>query len=414
MLIDTSIFRGVRLNKFVIRAGKQNRNILYNTATGAIVVINGEEDLNNSLDQLKRMFFYVPEDFDEISWVNDLRKTKIAKEKNNIITGYTIFSTSDCNARCFYCFEKGAQRNDMSPNTALDVANFITKKCNGNKVVLRWFGGEPLLNTKAMDIICETLKNNSIEFTSSMISNGSLFNNSNVTKAKNLWNLKGVQITLDGTKNVYQKAKSYVNSDGKEFDKVIENIEQLIETEIRVSVRLNQDLYNTDDLKELVLFLEQKFADRKYFSVYNSLIYTQNPDESFENDRLEAFKKVQREIIDRNLFRDNYLNKRLKIKHCMADDATSVVILPNGDLGRCEHYVYEHLIGSIYSNEINKEEINKWKDTYQIKQKCYDCPLYPQCLRIKMCPEEPKDCSFIQCENKIELMKEILIKQFGS
>ncbi|MCQ2234492.1 MAG: 4Fe-4S cluster-binding domain-containing protein [Paludibacteraceae bacterium] len=225
MLIDTSIFRGVRLNKFVIRAGKQNRNILYNTATGAIVVINGEEDLNNSLDQLKRMFFYVPEDFDEISWVNDLRKTKIAKEKNNIITGYTIFSTSDCNARCFYCFEKGAQRNDMSPKTALDVANFITKKCNGNKVVLRWFGGEPLLNTKAMDIICETLKNNSIEFTSTMISNGSLFNNSNVTKAKNLWNLKGVQITLDGTKNVYQKAKSYVNSDGKEYDKVIENIE---------------------------------------------------------------------------------------------------------------------------------------------------------------------------------------------
>jgi len=47
-----------------------------------------------------------------------------------------------------------------------------------------------------------------------------------------------------------------------------------------------------------------------------------------------------------------------------------------------------------------------------IKDKCHTCPLYPQCVRIKMCPEEHENCSMEQCENKIKLIKRALIKEY--
>ena len=96
----------------------------------------------------------------------------------------------------------------------------------------------------------------------------------------------------------------------------------------------------------------------------------------------------------------------------MADKDSSVVIMPNGDLGKCEHYIDQHLIGSIYDSEYNIEEISKWKETYQPTQKCFECPLYPQYVRIKMCPEEQENCSYIQCENKIELIKKSLLRKY--
>lgn len=42
-----------------------------------------------------------------------------------------------------------------------------------------------------------------------MTSNGYIFNDELVEKAKNEWKLKNIQITLDGTRDVYNKAKNY-------------------------------------------------------------------------------------------------------------------------------------------------------------------------------------------------------------
>jgi sulfatase maturation enzyme AslB (radical SAM superfamily) len=40
-----------------------------------------------------------------------------------------------------------------------------------------------------------------------MISNGILFNEKNIVKARELWHLKNVQITLDGTESSYEQIK---------------------------------------------------------------------------------------------------------------------------------------------------------------------------------------------------------------
>lgn len=98
----------------------------------------------------------------------------------------------------------------------------------------------------------------------------------------------------------------------------------------------------------------------------------------------------------------------------MADNDTSVLITPKGDIGKCGHFTSQHLIGSIYDTKFDYSEILRWKEQYQPINKCFECPLYPQCIRIKMCPVEREKCSWDQCENKIELIKKALVKKYES
>lgn len=105
-----------------------------------------------------------------------------------------------------------------------------------------------MLNTVVMDLICQKLNDFGISYFSHIITNGLLFTRNIVNKAINVWKLKRVQITLDGTEQVYLRAKAYVNSQGSEFQIVLDNIEALLNSKIAVNIRLNQDAYNTEDL----------------------------------------------------------------------------------------------------------------------------------------------------------------------
>ena len=47
----------------------------------------------------------------------------------------------------------------------------------------------------------------------------------------------------------------------------------------------------------------------------------------------------------------------------MADRDTSVMILPDGKLGKCEHFLDSHYIGSIYSDGWDFNIVNWFKQT---------------------------------------------------
>lgn len=55
-----------------------------------------------------------------------------------------------------------------------------------------------------------------------MVSNGYLFNPTLICEAVDVWKLRKIQITLDGTESVYEKIKQF--GDKQSFQKVIENI----------------------------------------------------------------------------------------------------------------------------------------------------------------------------------------------
>ena len=198
------------------------------------------------------------------------------ENKNNTVK-ITISPTLACNFNCPYCFEDHSDKNTMTLEMQDKVINFIKNiLIFSNKKHLRifWFGGEPLYNQKAINSICNILNENNIDFTSKMATNGFLFSNCNIDKACNVWHLKHVQITIDGTETEYNRIKNYKCSNSiNPFKKVLKNIDLLTSKGIQVVIRLNIELKNVVDQINLVNdVLIKRFANNKNVSIYSHLL----------------------------------------------------------------------------------------------------------------------------------------------
>ena len=171
----------------------QGEYLVYNTLYGGFARLDTDEYNkikslsfglleSETVDLLKINGFIIDSCINETE-VYDKARHKIIKLQKVENTGYVIAVTTDCNARCPYCYEKGTDIIYMDRQCADKVINFIDRNYNGNIINITWFGGEPLLNIEIINYICEKLVENNIKFISSIITNGYLFNDKLVTMA---------------------------------------------------------------------------------------------------------------------------------------------------------------------------------------------------------------------------------------
>ena len=407
-----------RLCTYTVILKYKEKILLFNTLTRELIALEKAEYKNIETDInlykiLIEKYFYVEENFDEKKISDQISNfAKVLSNKNNL-THFIVYPTMDCNARCFYCFEHGSKKYHMTDKIAEDVADYIINKSNGKEITIQWFGGEPLYNIKAIDIIVDKLVTNNIEFRSKMVSNGYLLTKDIVKRAKEKWNLNFVQITLDGTRNVYNRIKNYIyepNSDA--FDKVIDNIKTVLQNGIRVYIRINIGKNNCDDLFELVKYLCYEFKGfEKLLSIYGSLLF----------DNWGAVKTVKsfeerRELTDKLLQLENYAINRgfglkgtpktnVALNMCGADSDNNLTILPNGNIGKCEHYSEQNLLGNIYEDIIDESVVDMWKEHREEVELCEKCSLYPQCIRLKHCPDMGlHDCDIIDQKRQLSIL----------
>lgn len=383
-----------RLLHYCVQTPVEEGMLLLNTLTREMVLLSEEESKNPmQLQELSDRWFFVPEETKEKEYA-DLVKWVLAtrQKKTNAITSYTIFPTTDCNARCFYCFELGRSRIPMSQETAEKVAQYIASHCGDKPVKLMWFGGEPLYNRPAIDTICNGLRQLGVEFKSTMVSNGYLFDEEIVRAAVDDWNLKNVQITLDGTEAVYNKAKAYIYRDGSPYQIVLNNIGRLLDAKVRVIVRCNMDLYNADDLLNLVEELAQRFVNKNGLYVYAHHIFDgkipmaqMHTSEEWEK-RDQAMRLLEEKIEQHGLMAHGGISKNIKMNHCMADSGRSVTILPDGNVGLCEHFSESEFIGHIDREGFDQSAVADWKATTPQIPECEHCFYYLDCVILKKCP----------------------------
>lgn len=404
-----------RIMNYVFNTEVLDGFLMFNGLTGELILLDVDEYAklqNKEFDDhcfkdLFEKWFIVPEDFDEYklcNQLNDFLSTLYFTNNcnNNAITNYTVMTTTDCNARCFYCFERGRKRINMSGKVASDVADYIVKSSCGQPVTFRWFGGEPLYNYEAIDVICKVLTDNNINYSSSMISNGYLFDDTLIEKAKTLWNLNSVQITLDGTEKVYNRCKAFIYKDTNAFQIVMNNIYKLLENGINVKIRMNMDIHNSDDLFALVDQLFEKFAKYSKLTVYAHLLFD-NTDEKRKNRDIEEryelmtiHRKLSEYIKSKGFGVRHTLDKYFRKNQCMADCDKSVVIAPDGSLGKCEHFTDNNFFGNIYDNKIDKSVIKAFKERRMVEAMCHKCKIYPACIRLIKCPDIPEKCNEAQ------------------
>ena len=240
----------------------------------------------------------------------------------------------------------------------------------------------------------------------------------NIDKACLVWHLKHVQITIDGTETEYNKIKNYrCSKTVNPFKRVLENIDLLTSKGIQVIIRLNIDINNVADQTNLVNnVLINRFANNNNVSIYShllmeSLLYRTD----LEHKQLFERKEVLDNIIYKYGFScHNHTSTKLKLFRCIADNKKSVTILPEGNIGLCEHYSEDHFISNLNNQQyLDSNEISLLRERMSTLNICKDCSFYPQCIRLKCCPDSGVCFSELKEHNIRNLHKE-LIAEFNS
>ena len=398
--------------------------LLHNFLTKELLLLEGEEaaawpaPAGELRQELIRRWYLVPQRFDDRRLALELRETILAmRTVPDWLDKFTVFTTTGCNARCFYCFEGGWEAKAMDPATADKAADFMLARSQGHPFEIDWFGGEPLFNLAVIDRICDRLLASGADFHSYMTTNAFLFDPDVIRRAKERWHLELCNITVDGTEAVYNRVKNFIYPDSNAYRRVMENIRGLGEAGIKVMIRMNLDLYNLEEVYRLTDELIERFRGQENITAYPSLLI-EDPDDpaawrSDEDRRtlcaalLDLLKRLDRG----GLRKPSRLSRGLHCHMCMADSGTAVTILPDGRLGLCESYLDSELIGSLDSPDFDRAVLDSFRVLRPEIPACADCPIYPSCLRLQKCPNQI--CHESLRDYKIEKVKRSMLREWN-
>ncbi len=417
-----------RLTTHCLRVEQPEWVLLYHTLTGELLRLSYEEaeeldglsgSVSPALEALVSKRFLVPRGTDDMALADQVRQIAWQLNRNDgALTDYMIFTTTACNARCFYCFEAGIKKITMTEDTARAAGAYIADHCGGKPVDLLWFGGEPLVNTRAIDVITDVLVQRGTVFHASITTNGYLFDETMVRRAKDRWKLELAQITLDGTEAVYNQRKAYVHPEGSPFQRVLRNIGLLLDAGIRVVARLNMDGENEGDLYALVDQLAERFGGRPGFGVRCRVLVENKgvkPTAYTEGERFSLAEKAQAMwayLDEKGIASEWERQQQLVLYSCRSDSPHAATITPEGRLGRCESHIDKGLWGSVFSDDRDEQVLRRWRERRPAEEVCKTCLLYPQCVRLKECVTRTERCSPIERAEMGLRLRRIILATF--
>lgn len=230
-----------------------NKYVIYNTLTGSIIFADDEmkslieqtqfEPLDDaSREQLSAQGVVVEDDTDETLIYNYM----FTKEMYSpYYASVTIFPTYACNLSCHYCFQqwsdspKASMNEDLLKNTIEFLKNQIAED-KSRALVLKVFGGEPLVHPRATEAILAGLhqwtEEHGIQYFGTLTTNGTLFRGEPFERLSP--HIHAVHITLDGPEELHNSIRFYSNGEGTYCD-IMECLELLNRTSIRTCLRIN-------------------------------------------------------------------------------------------------------------------------------------------------------------------------------
>lgn len=396
--------KAYRLMRYILRVGCDGKVLLHNTVTGHMVVLDEDEakmieklpsDYMPCMRSLIADHFLVPLDFDERRHVINLRSILMKMQDDRVsddIIGYTILPTTGCNARCYYCFEHGAKVMTMNKETADEVVQFITNHCGKSKCVsIMWFGGEPTIATDRIDQISEGLQKNGIGYSAIMMTNGYLFDEDMVKKAKNLWHIKRIQICVDDLGEEYNRIKSYISPKDDPYERVMRNIGLMLDEGLGVILRMNYDLNNYQKFETLLQEADRRYSNHEGLKViaHPVLGAHENPDgvilHGSDEWFIDTFAKLNLKSMEKGIYRSKIPLPCLIFSVCAAYNKNALAITPDGRFVKCsEQFGDDQTIGNLKDGITNQALVNAWREIADYNS-CAKCVFYPYCVKLVCC-----------------------------
>lgn len=150
-----------------------------------------------------------------------------------------ILSSEQCNFRCTYCYET-FERGNLKREVEDNIISLIKHRLpNLDHLHIGWFGGEPLLNFKAISRVGSQIKDaniNGAKVTGSISTNGALLT---AERARSLFELgvQTFQISIDGSRPHHNATRLTRKGQGS-YEDVMSAIRALKESKYDNDVRL--------------------------------------------------------------------------------------------------------------------------------------------------------------------------------
>ncbi len=380
-------------SQYALPFSHDGRLYLFHTLTKECVeaVLPASAVPGEGFDELIEARFLVPEGTDECALYLSVSQMLRAFSAPKGVPSYLILPTLACNARCTYCYEEGRTPVTMTPEVADQVVQYIVKTHGKPPVKLDWYGGEPLLCEGIIDRICEGLKDAGIEFRSKIVSNGSLITPRILEKMRTDWNLKSIQIPMDGAEPDYIARKRYCR-EADHYHAVLNAIDRMSEAGIHVAVRCNVDQNNIAGVPDFLNDLSRCITHRENVFVYLSPLYYAD---TLDHD-LEIWQQMiaLREPIEQAGFQRlpyKGLHMQFRTNYCMADGG-GVAIGPDGGLFPCDGCPEEARFGNVFDGVTDAEAKKRFCRTDRVREMCRKCPFLPECTSFSSCPWRAPHC----------------------
>lgn len=389
--------------------------ICYNTKSGAIIF--GETRLLNSkclkddatnlsnheyFSTLYESGIIIDKDTDELAQLRELN-TRTDLSTLHI----TIVPTINCNFSCPYCYQNGLHKNAyMSKETKARIIKLIKNKCKEypiKSVDLTWFGGEPTLSIRFIEIFMDELTKLSrsttkFKTTTAIITNGYLLKPEIFERLYNSY-VRIFQITLDGVEDNHDRYRILHNG-GSTFQTIYSNliaIKNLSKEkyDFLIQIRANFMNNNLPSMKKLVNRFKRDFADDERFSI------SFRPIIDFTGDfKKDTVTKIEARQAEANMLKymysldietdENPMFTLLPIpisRWCKSCEGLRYVINYDGSVYRCNSAMTDakYQLGTLGTDgELNLDEQveQRWnsspfKDT---SSTCLKCKRLPICM----------------------------------
>lgn len=376
----------MKLSKYNICVCSKGKWLIYNLLKSTCVILD-ENEYNRFLniaagDDLiifNELGMYVEDEYNELNeaFYYYQRNTDLYNQK---CRKHRIYTTTKCNAKCYYCFEKNVVSEAMDKSVADKVVERILDiQGNAKQLTITWFGGEPLLNKDIMDYIsCKLKKNlpNDVEYNSFMITNGILFDEPTVRRAIDTWNLDSVQITIDGLKTTYERIKKFGIKDS--FERIINNIHTLMKAGIKVRIRINYSDDNVGEILGLIDYISEEFIDKTMLFVYAHKIFSDDNNDNSKAASVDNDIKIWDKLYLKGFIKNILETIKPNMISCTAGNLYNEMYLPNGDIGKCAQAISKGDIVGNASFGIKNKLVSKWCSGL-MNEECLLCNLFPVC-----------------------------------
>lgn len=379
-----------------------NEYFLYDIESGALHelekaafdIINGNtlgydkkqiEEVNSEIEQLRKLGEY-----------ESVQPDISASPKSGVVKALCIHLSHDCNLRCKYCFaDSGAyhgERLNMPLDTAKAAIDFLIEKSGTrHNLEVDFFGGEPLMN---YDVLQKTVEYGNAQakkhgkfFKFTTTTNGVLLDE---VKCKYLNDtMDNVVLSLDGRKEVHDKARPTVNGKGS-YDVVVDKFKYFR------SIRGDKSYYirgtfthdNLDFSQDILAMRDEGFDQ---LSVEPVVLPDSSPMHISSADLpviYEQYEKLAKQYVEDRLdskkwfsffhFVIDLLNGPCYKKRLVGCGAGSeyMAVTPDGNIYPCHQFAGEKdfVLGNVFDKQLDEAKRDLFRNSNLFtKPKCADC-----------------------------------------